>query len=519
MSNVDNSLQRMAFLMNYKMNESATNQKRSSNIEYVTEGADGRMYGILKEGTKYYVKVAEKGLEDSAKNYDYVDGFLHRNLNEAASYNEATKKLEFKLMSLNEAMGTDKKTSTVDFKRGEKALNFLTEEARKAIDRAKQIFENSNTIGKNNTGTPEAPATASDPTKQGDPFEENVKATLDKDPKLTGTVEKASKDLDYKEIKDAEAKLTSDKDPKADAEHAELDNKVKDSDVSSEGKSVAIKEDVVEPDGEVDPGDEEDEMAYVDSYNNGEDEEPVVDDPAANDDDAAAAAAMSTDMSDEELLNKLNLSPEDFEEEEPVYDEPYEFDGGEVAGLDLYEEEDAEACGASKDCACDNTSEDEALVGPHGNGQAISMDRLEETVDDICESILNEVKVNPEDFEDEDGPKGEKKQKMNADKKIGKFHKNKGLNEAKLANVIKKMVAEELNVWGKHPRYGKEPFSTPDNKEVLAGTAEKDWNDDSVKHDTQYGKKIGDSKPFDKKVEMLTDQVVKLIKESLKKKK
>ena len=37
------------------------------------------------------------------------------------------------------------------------------------------------------------------------------------------------------------------------------------------------------------------------------------------------------------------------------------------------------------------------------------------------------------------------------------------------------------------PRYRKEPMSTPANKEVLAGTAKGDWNDESANQ--PYGQK------------------------------
>ena len=40
-------------------------------------------------------------------------------------------------------------------------------------------------------------------------------------------------------------------------------------------------------------------------------------------------------------------------------------------------------------------------------------------------------------------------------------------------------------------------------------------NDDSVKGNERYGKKIGNGAPFDQVVNMLTDSVMKMIKENL----
>jgi hypothetical protein len=81
---------------------------------------------------------------------------------------------------------------------------------------------------------------------------------------------------------------------------------------------------------------------------------------------------------------------------------------------------------------------------------------------------------------------------------------------------IKRLVNEEitrLDAWGKHPKYRKQPMTTPPNKEKFVGTADRDWNDDSAKGEQPYGLKIGNGKPFNQKVvDLLTDQVLAKIK-------
>ena len=79
----------------------------------------------------------------------------------------------------------------------------------------------------------------------------------------------------------------------------------------------------------------------------------------------------------------------------------------------------------------------------------------------------------------------------------------------------KNAINEEKQEFGDHPKYGEQPMTTPQNTEVMKGTADRDFNDDSTKGNEQYGKKIGDGKPFDKAVEILTDSVMEIIKESL----
>ena len=90
-----------------------------------------------------------------------------------------------------------------------------------------------------------------------------------------------------------------------------------------------------------------------------------------------------------------------------------------------------------------------------------------------------------------------------------------------MISAIDKIVKEEvtkLDVWGKHPRYRKEPMSTPANKDVKAGTADKDWCDASVKGNQAYGQKIGSSAPFEKEVDALTEKVFEAVKKTLVKK-
>lgn len=117
--------------------------------------------------------------------------------------------------------------------------------------------------------------------------------------------------------------------------------------------------------------------------------------------------------------------------------------------------------------------------------------------------------------------KGISKAKIAANKLKQKFTPA-SKEAAYLQESINRIVAEEvqkLDAWGKHPRYQKPAFQTPANTEV-APNGSKDWNDDSTKGEQPYGKKIGSSAPFDKQVDVLTDAVLKHIKESygLKKK-
>ena len=66
MAKYEDQVARMNYLMEYRTPE----KKVVSNIEFHTNGADGKVYGILKEGTKYYIKTAEVGKENLSEAYD-----------------------------------------------------------------------------------------------------------------------------------------------------------------------------------------------------------------------------------------------------------------------------------------------------------------------------------------------------------------------------------------------------------------------------------------------------------------
>ena len=131
MAQYDDKLNRMLNLME---DDRKSKNIYEGNVWYHANGADGKVYGILKEGTKFYIKTTESGKENISESYDYINGFTNRREHEYSSYNDATKHLEQELMYLNEQFGKHEPTSTVDFKRTEKSFAFLTEESRKELE-------------------------------------------------------------------------------------------------------------------------------------------------------------------------------------------------------------------------------------------------------------------------------------------------------------------------------------------------------------------------------------------------
>ena len=533
MAKYDDQLERMNFLMGYKVPV----KESHSNIEYHANGADGKVYGILKEGTKYYIKQTESGKENIAESYDYIGGFVNKRDNEFTDYNKATKQLELKLMSLNEAYGKKEKTSTFDSKRTEKVFMNLTEEARKELDRMNEIFENSMNIGKNNVGDPESKgrSTAEQTEKNNEPFNDKVTPNMNyKGSKgsVKGSTEgdeisreAADKDLQSDKMKNANSNLDANgNDKNAKDAHDDLDGEGVADKKPSGGKVVKVNEDVFEGD--------------------------ACDLDAPEDDDISQDDFISDEPVDSEFneINPEDLGTEPQPAQDGVGDDIAGFGGEDDVISDdefesLLEELGSDVAGLPDDNV-ENLEEEDVITGPDKvldkegnsiNGTNNGVDgetgedwkRIEESEDG---NVNDPAKEGDEDTlkNYQFGNNKEKKlpaqswDKMNESviktitesiyKKLVKEHKKESLQEA-VDRIVKEEVTK-LDVWGKHPRYQKEPMTIPANKEVLAGTADRDFNDDSAKGERPYGQKIGSSAPFNEKVvDLLVDQVISKIRE------
>lgn len=463
----DKQLERMMYLMEFK---NTTPNKKNSGIEYHTVAADGFAYGIIKEGDTYYIKKAKAENKLIKESYDYLKGYNYRNEFGYKSYDKATKHLELQLMAINERFNKHEDISVVDFKKGEKDMSVLTEEARKEINRVNQIFENSIKIGMNNTGDPESKGRATDPTKQGEPFEVEAKAELDKDPKATATVDGATPD--YTEVKGVDADLTSDKMKKCDCKDGKCSHcDCEKADVKLDGECIANKEvkggkcvkmneSFVDDNIEIEDNNLAPDTINTDVVFDTEDGEQTVD-----------GTVLDAEESDDELVG--------FEDDNEEYN-----DYASELEQTLNELFDAPMSDSTDGSLEENTE----------TTQEPQLDTLSEKFERMTNLVVEELC----------GKKETKKKKT-------------------IEDVIKEMVNEEvqkLNDWGKHPRYQKPAFTTPENKEVIVNKGDKDWDDNSAKTSEPYGKKIGSSAPFDKVVDLLTDAIVQQLKEGkvLKKK-
>lgn len=656
MAKYDEQLKRMMHLMDYDntLNES---KKTNNGIECHRTAADGKEYGIIKEGAYYYIKTTTPDKMNMVESYDYLNGFNRRNETRYNSYNSATKQLELHLMSINEAYGKHEDVTVANVDSSKEAFSILTEDARKELDRMHMIFENS-FISKDNIGNHGDPekkgsSTGANTTKNNEPFEEKTEAKLDKVVDKKGTVDGATSD--YTKVSDADSKLQHankmEKGKSGDEEYKDTHDDLEGEGVAdkkpSGAKVVKMNESFEKPEDWQDTEFEgtfidkdgsvyipDDYEARADRYEEEEEEQELLDDEEifGNDEEELPQPKDEEEIvgfeEEEPMENDLDSLLQEFLDPQTnvsVASNNADSNNGNSASasIQLEEEEMVEEP--------ETIEEEEKIVGPdpvldgpHGNGNSVhgekTMDRIEETVERItrmvveslckedkkckcgkksctckdgectCDKNVNEgqgwklfkhgvknfdsLPDNEQEYDEffQDGEltnyehnlegrpyydseggytddaydkHGMRHNKVE-DTNLGKLGRKAGVGALKamskgkiaknkwdlahpkkqdgivyLQEAIDKIVKEEvtkLDVFGKHPRYRKEPMSTPANKDVKVGTADKDWCDVSVKGNQAYGQKIGSSAPFEKEVDALTEKVFEAVKKTLVKK-
>ena len=89
--NYEKEIQTMQRLINYGKSEELNESRGSSAVEYHMTAADGKTYGIVREGKKFYIKVAPpKDTPLVTEDYEYIGGFNNKKFNEYPTYTIAS---------------------------------------------------------------------------------------------------------------------------------------------------------------------------------------------------------------------------------------------------------------------------------------------------------------------------------------------------------------------------------------------------------------------------------------------
>lgn len=538
--NFEDELAKAKRLMNAINPSKPSNSYNAGIVEYHTEGADGKMYGIVREGTSYYIKSAlpkESG-QLIAEDYDYIDGFMNKKQYEYNSYAKASKNLELKLRSIRESVSS-KKPGTIEFYDPFKKMDIKIEDTKaiqEEIKRQKQISYNvglilneSSGIDPKNIGVPEAPKKSQgSPASQGKPYENQTKANLDKDSIKSSSNHKKAAPFDQDgEVSDKD--MQSDKNPKGNdgdglenakytPKNAVVDKKPKGGKVAkvNEGENLAWN----------------DNENYMDTST-----ETSIGDSAPFD----KTVCKGKDCSKSEKSDDYIEEDATFFNSQDTISTPTPGEGP-VGDSDPFNEE--------KNCdeGCDKNVKEEGCCGKCGKklkeGEEGSCSKCkekevnEELADDLATNYTNYAGFDNEytdddlEFEKEwnawlNGEDGENQEddfaqdpsldddmptRMDFDPTYGfdnpyESKKPKG----------KPIKEDKLDVFGKTPGYRKEPMTLPPNTEVAPNGA-RDWNDKSVANSEPFGQQIGSSAPFDQLVQKITDAVITALENKGKKK-
>jgi len=545
MSNKNDQLVRMKELIKYGTVNEDTKPVSSYNIEHKAVAADGRCYGIIRENSKFFVKVATPGKETIAEAYQYIGGIQNKKNYEYNSYNNALKQFELKLGSINEAYDEDRRVNveTLDPFKKEDLVIEGTEKMKNELARQRQIMRNASVIMN------EATEIGSTPFKtQPEAEHEN---SGDKDYPFT---KEGKPEQDRGAIKFGEGnpdKHSSTFGPDSnDVEDYDLDKgatpKVKGS-VASEnpsgGKVARVNEGVEEcglagplpEEGEDDldlGGGEEPETVTPEEFNGSEglgidlgDEEPEVGDEEGLGDDEG------------EIEIELGDDEEDLDDEDELGDEE-DLDLGDDEDFD-FEDEDEFGDDEDLDLGDDEEFDDEEDFDLDGEEEGEFGDNDEIELDEnivkqfrrlVRESIEEMAfKQHPKEWDDPDDdeelPEDEYVEDdmiFPDDDRIASWHepiyeaKSRKMNSI-VESVVRDILKEdELHVFGDHPGYRKKPFTLPQTGSDKF-QVNRDWNDDSVHNEEPFGKGKGDSTPFDILVAQITDSVMKQVNEGKKK--
>ena len=140
--NTNETLSRMKSLMNYGL-QTEGKQAPYSAVEYQKVGADGKVYGIVREGTKYYIKTAPNKQNLLKEDFGYIGGFRNRKENEYGNFALAQKQFDLKMMSLKEAANNPNfNVESWDLDKKEMVVTEASDKMKGEILRERQIMKN-----------------------------------------------------------------------------------------------------------------------------------------------------------------------------------------------------------------------------------------------------------------------------------------------------------------------------------------------------------------------------------------
>lgn len=505
MNNVNNQISRMKAMMTYGLQTESKNNQYSG-VEYQRAGADGKTYGIVREGTKFYIKVANKQNNVIKEDFNYIGGFRNRKDYEYSSYANALKNFEMKMSSINESVGN--RTPMVESwnpERRELLMVEATESMRREIARQREIMGNAVMIQekKNYSVVMEGDGCCKVNSECAKTQKNNIKKTSDGKGEPTGNggdpftekvgseqkgTQKTNVKKEYKPVMEGEQVLGWNDNE----DYLDTSNGTEIGDGAPFNKEL-------NSDSEMENGTVEEGVAM---HNTDNQNSPEVGVNEVGDDapftEKANNELQEDDELDGELIDDAEPLDADSEGEDFVDDMDSDFDGEEFNDDDLEDEELD-----SEDLESEEFDETESRLSAIEDMIAKIAEKL--GVDAFEDDSLydDDKEIDAEDeFDDEDDFEAEDEDEYEVFESVA---------------YRKLMKEENMDYFGKHPAYQKEPMDTPSSQHQEKQDYY-DMNDDSVKSEQPFGQEIGDGAPFEIDPEEITNAIAESIKRVLKKK-
>lgn len=542
-------LSRMKSLMTYGL-QTESKEAPYSSVEYKKLGADGKVYGIVREGTKFYIKSADNKANLLKEDFSYIGGFRNRKDNEYTSYANAQKNFDLKMMSLKEAYNKkDFNINSWNLDKKEGVVVEATEKMKKELLRERQIMKNATVIAEKKGDIEQDLANSqknnikAEKPKSGKPQDGvyTEKGKLPKEMTEASACPKCGKTpCACKNVNETEVLGWNRNDDYMDKSHG--------TEIGSSAPFDAAKGKDIDDDGESNP-----ETGYM---KNGTVEEGAVMHTAKNQNTPTPGVGKIGDTQpfDAEKGKQIEEAVDDIDVDDTEDDgamsgeEPM----GDDAAMDGEEpmdgeEDDFGADDAELDDDADLEADDE-LESDDSDLEG-RMDAMEELLSQIASKLgVEEAPVDAaqygdddlfddDDVEDEDEigldddedeiddctdfqPTVESRRRRNATQIFETRNFKRAMRKLRESEEGDEYEPEEeltssshgnrLNDFGKHPAYQKKVMELPPNNNFKR-QGQYDMNDTSVDNEQPYGEKIGSSQPFDIKPESIENAIAESI--------
>ena len=564
---VNSQLIRMRNLMKYGIDESK--KTPYTGVEYEKENG-GKLYGIVREGTKYYIKVSPNKKGKLAENYEYIGGFRNRKDNEYTSFAEAQKQFDLKMMSINEANAPEKKIMVESWNpdKQEELTVESTDRMKREISRERQIMLNATRINekKSQNLAPISETCKENCESECDGYDfkdaENPKDSFRKKKHEEGDAKKANPDYKDAKIEEASEPLAwhstgkdaagniadtymdkshgteiGDSAPFNDAKGKDIDDKEGTSTTGEmnngvvEGKSMAMDNGDNQNNPAVGVGKIGDTAPF-----DGEDGRQIDEDIDDINADADVEDDAAPDADDDVTPDDEEGADDDFADDADLGDDD-SLDGDD----DVADDE-----GLDDDDAFD-ADEDDDDVDPDLHDLQDQISDLNDKLDAVLNAVGGEEPtVDDSEYEDddlydddddepiEDCMAFESRRRNGAQVYESRAFRQMRMNEARRnrarrineedgmkpfsdAGRVPRGNMNKLNDFGKHPAYQKKVMNLP-RTSMQEFPGYYDMNDDSVYNENPYGEKIGSGAPFEVDPEEIENTIAESIMRHLGKK-